>query len=122
MSLYHLAQQRAATGRPVRIGLIGAGKFGSMFLNQIPGMPGVELAATDDVDGASQTHRAHVPAVEHARLERRHVRHAHRQPQHVQRPPRVPGEPAPARLVAREPGAIREQDAGSCPRKVDRRR
>ena len=42
MSLHHLAQQRAAAGRPVRVGLIGAGKFGSMFLNQVPTMPGVE--------------------------------------------------------------------------------
>src|SRR5438067_3243596 len=50
MGLYHLAQQRAAAGRPVRIGLIGAGKFGSMFLNQVPGMPGVELAAIGDLD------------------------------------------------------------------------
>ena len=37
-------------------------------------------------------------------------------------PERAASEPAPARLVAREPGAIREQDAGSCARKVDRRR
>jgi predicted homoserine dehydrogenase-like protein len=25
----------ALVGRPVRVGLIGAGKFGSMFLNQV---------------------------------------------------------------------------------------
>ena len=50
MSLYHLARQRAAAGRPVRVGLIGAGKFGSMFLNQVPGMPGVEIAAIGDLD------------------------------------------------------------------------
>jgi predicted homoserine dehydrogenase-like protein len=31
MNLYRLLQQRAAGGRPVRVGLIGAGKFGSMF-------------------------------------------------------------------------------------------
>jgi predicted homoserine dehydrogenase-like protein len=28
-------QQRAGVGRPFRVGLIGVGKFGSMFLNQI---------------------------------------------------------------------------------------
>jgi predicted homoserine dehydrogenase-like protein len=50
MSLYHLLQQRAAAGRPVRVGLIGAGKFGSMFLNQVPGMPGVEVAVVADLD------------------------------------------------------------------------
>ena len=48
MSLYHLLQRRA--GRPVRVGLIGAGKFGSMFLNQIPTMPDVEIAVIADLD------------------------------------------------------------------------
>src|SRR5499427_9931685 len=50
MSLYHLLQQRAATGRPVPVGLIGAGKFGSMFLNQMPTMPGLEIAVIADLD------------------------------------------------------------------------
>jgi hypothetical protein len=36
-------QQRAADGKPVRVGLIGAGKFGSMYLAQIPRTPGVHL-------------------------------------------------------------------------------
>src|SRR5215472_9133990 len=36
MNLHRLPQARAAAGRPVRVGLIGAGKFGSMFLNQVP--------------------------------------------------------------------------------------
>jgi predicted homoserine dehydrogenase-like protein len=50
MSLYRLARERAAAGRPVRVGLIGAGKFGSMFLNQVPTMPGVEIAVIADLD------------------------------------------------------------------------
>ena len=50
MSLYHLLSQRAAAERPVRVGLIGAGKFGSMFLNQVPTMPGVEIAIIADLD------------------------------------------------------------------------
>ena len=50
MSLYHLSQQRAAGGRPVRVALIGAGKFGSMFLNQAPAMPGMEVAVIADLD------------------------------------------------------------------------
>src|SRR5712691_11141583 len=50
MSLHRLLQQRAASGRPVRVGLIGAGKFGSMFLNQVPTMPGVEIAVIADLD------------------------------------------------------------------------
>ncbi|MES2938457.1 MAG: Gfo/Idh/MocA family oxidoreductase [Pseudomonadota bacterium] len=54
MSLYAKLQQRAAEGRPVRVGLIGAGKFGSMYLAQIPRTPGVHLAAIADLspDGA----------------------------------------------------------------------
>src|SRR5712675_1984036 len=50
MSLYRLLQQRAAAGRPVRVGLIGAGKFGSMFLNQVPTMPGLEVSVIADLD------------------------------------------------------------------------
>jgi predicted homoserine dehydrogenase-like protein len=50
MSLYHLAQQRAGAGRPVRVALIGAGKFGSMFLNQAPTMPGLEVSVIADLD------------------------------------------------------------------------
>jgi predicted homoserine dehydrogenase-like protein len=50
MSLHRLARERAAAGRPVKIGLIGAGKFGSMFLNQVPTMPAVEIAVIADLD------------------------------------------------------------------------
>jgi len=49
MSLYAKLQQRAAAGRPVRVGLIGAGKFGSMYLAQVPRIPGVHLAAIADM-------------------------------------------------------------------------
>ena len=50
MNLHRLLQHRTAAGRPVRVGLIGAGKFGSMFLNQVPTMPGVEIAVIADLD------------------------------------------------------------------------
>ncbi|ESR24848.1 NAD(P)H-dependent oxidoreductase [Lutibaculum baratangense] len=50
MNLAHLAAERAAEGRPVRAGLIGAGKFGSMFLSQVPTTPGLEVAAIADLD------------------------------------------------------------------------
>ena len=50
MNLHRLAQRRAASGRPVRVGLIGAGKFGSMFLAQVPTMAGVEVAVIADLD------------------------------------------------------------------------
>ena len=54
MSLHTKLQQRAAEGRPVRVGLIGAGKFGSMYLAQIPRTPGVHLVGIADLfpDGA----------------------------------------------------------------------
>ena len=49
MNLYRLLQRRAASGNPVRVGLIGAGKFGSMFLSQVPTTPGLEVAAIADL-------------------------------------------------------------------------
>ena len=49
MNLYPKLQQRAADGKPVRIGLIGAGKFGSMYLAQIPRTPGVQLVGIADL-------------------------------------------------------------------------
>ena len=53
MSLYAKLQQRAAEGRPIRIGLIGAGKFGSMYLAQIPRTPGVHLVGIADLNPAN---------------------------------------------------------------------
>ena len=43
MNLHHLLNARAAAGKPVRVALIGAGKFGSMFLSQVPHTPGLEV-------------------------------------------------------------------------------
>src|SRR5205814_5791129 len=50
MNFFHMLQQRAEAGRPVRVGLIGAGKFGSMFLTQVPTTPGLEIAVIADLD------------------------------------------------------------------------
>jgi predicted homoserine dehydrogenase-like protein len=52
MSLHRQLQQRAAEGRPIRVGLIGAGKFGSMYLSQVPRTPGVHLLAIADLNPA----------------------------------------------------------------------
>lgn len=49
-SLHRQLQQRAAEGRPIRVGLIGAGKFGSMYLSQIPRTPGVHLVGIADLN------------------------------------------------------------------------
>lgn len=49
MSLHAKLRSREAAGRPVRVALIGAGKFGAMYLAQAPGTPGVHLAAIADL-------------------------------------------------------------------------
>src|SRR5258707_14576269 len=41
---------RRAAGKPVRVALIGAGKFGSMFLAQVPHTPGLEVPVIVDLD------------------------------------------------------------------------
>jgi predicted homoserine dehydrogenase-like protein len=58
MNLHRLAAERAAAGNPVRVGLIGAGKFGSMFLAQAPHSPLVVSAIADlDVERARRACR-----------------------------------------------------------------
>src|SRR3989442_2599792 len=49
MNLYAKLCERAAQGRPLRIGLIGAGKFGAMYLAQVPKTPGIHLAGIADL-------------------------------------------------------------------------
>jgi predicted homoserine dehydrogenase-like protein len=49
MNLHRLLGKRLQEGRPVRVGLIGAGKFGSMFLSQVPSTPGIEVTAIADL-------------------------------------------------------------------------
>src|SRR6516162_3958856 len=49
MSLYQALLKRHNEGRPVRVALIGAGKFGSMFLSQVPHTPGLEVPVVCDL-------------------------------------------------------------------------
>jgi predicted homoserine dehydrogenase-like protein len=49
MNLHGLLCRRAAAGRPLRVALIGAGKFGSMFLSQVRRTPGLHLVAVVDL-------------------------------------------------------------------------
>ncbi len=49
MNLYSKLQQRAAQGNPLRVGLIGAGKFGAMYLAQVPKTPGLHLVGIADL-------------------------------------------------------------------------
>lgn len=50
MNLSSLLAARAAGGRPVRVGLIGAGKFGSMVLSQAQRIPGYHMVAVADLN------------------------------------------------------------------------
>ncbi|MBX2856959.1 MAG: Gfo/Idh/MocA family oxidoreductase [Rhodobacteraceae bacterium] len=52
MNLFKKLQARAAEGRPLKVGMIGAGKFGSMFLAQMLKLPGVHLVGVADLDVA----------------------------------------------------------------------
>jgi predicted homoserine dehydrogenase-like protein len=49
MNLYAKLRERAAQGKPLRIGLIGAGKFAAMYLAQVPKTPGVHLVGVADL-------------------------------------------------------------------------
>src|SRR5579864_7259560 len=50
MNLFALLQARHAANKPVRVALIGAGKFGSMFLAQVPHTAGLEVPVIVDLD------------------------------------------------------------------------
>ena len=52
MYIHEQLRERAASARPVRVGLIGAGKFGSMFLSQTPSTTGIEVSAIADLNPA----------------------------------------------------------------------
>ena len=49
MNLHRLLLQRASDHNPLRVALIGAGKFGSMFLSQVRRTPGLHLVAVCDL-------------------------------------------------------------------------
>ena len=49
MNFHHLLKEREAAGTPLRIGLIGAGKFATMFLAQARRMRGLHLLGVADL-------------------------------------------------------------------------
>lgn len=49
MNLHRRLCQREAEGQPLRVALIGAGKFGAMFLAQARSTPGIHLLAVVDL-------------------------------------------------------------------------
>jgi predicted homoserine dehydrogenase-like protein len=52
MNLHRMLAKRGEAGRPVRIGVIGAGKFATMFLAQARHTPGMHVMAISDLDAA----------------------------------------------------------------------
>ncbi len=53
MNLHAKLREREAQGKPLRIGVIGAGKFGAMYIAQVPRTPGVHLAGIADLSPAN---------------------------------------------------------------------
>lgn len=49
MNLAAMLAARAEAGHPIRVGLIGAGKFGSTFLAQARLTPGIHVAGIADL-------------------------------------------------------------------------
>lgn len=50
MNLYRLLEQRENDGRPIRVGIIGTGVYGSMFLSQLRFTPGMQLVGVAELD------------------------------------------------------------------------
>jgi len=50
VNLHAMLLKREAAGRPVTVGVIGAGKFGTMFLAQARTTPGMHVVAVADLD------------------------------------------------------------------------
>lgn len=65
MNLHRMLLERAEKGTPIRVGLIGAGKFGTMFLAQALLTPGLHVLGIADLDVArarESCRRTHWPA------------------------------------------------------------
>jgi predicted homoserine dehydrogenase-like protein len=69
VNLHSKLLERDSTGRPVTVGLIGAGKFGTMFLSQARLTKGMHVAGVADLDvgrARRQLNTANWPAVSYA--------------------------------------------------------
>jgi predicted homoserine dehydrogenase-like protein len=53
MNLFSMMNKRAEDGDPIRIGMIGAGKFGTMFLSQVRKLAGIHLIGVADLSPAN---------------------------------------------------------------------
>jgi len=50
VNLHKLLSDREQDGRPVRVGLIGAGRYGTMYLAQANNIPGIHVVAIADIN------------------------------------------------------------------------
>ena len=50
MNLYNLLLEREKTSNPIRVCLIGAGKFGTMYLSQASRPPGIIISTIVDLN------------------------------------------------------------------------
>jgi predicted homoserine dehydrogenase-like protein len=55
MNLHRLLQDRVERAGPIRVGIIGAGKFATMFLAQARVTPGLHIMGIADLDPARGT-------------------------------------------------------------------
>ena len=53
MNLYSKLKEREEQQKPLRVGLIGAGKFATMYLAQVPRTPGIHLVMIADLSPAN---------------------------------------------------------------------
>ena len=50
MSVHELLCKRAEQGKQIRVGMIGAGRYGAMYLAQSRFIPGIQIVAIADLD------------------------------------------------------------------------
>jgi predicted homoserine dehydrogenase-like protein len=50
VNLHKLLSDREQEGRPIRVGLIGAGRYGTMYLAQANNIPGIHVVAIADIN------------------------------------------------------------------------
>ena len=50
MNLHKLLLKRQEENRPIRVGIIGAGRFGTMYLAQVRNIPGIHIVGVADIN------------------------------------------------------------------------
>ncbi|PLZ01513.1 flagellar biosynthesis protein FlgA [Burkholderia sp. WAC0059] len=78
MSMFNELKARAHRNEPVRVGLIGAGKFGSMYLSQAFRTPGIHLVGVADLSPARARESLLRVGWSRERFEARSLDEAHR--------------------------------------------